>query len=111
MGEKHPPQNDLQGHAQSGGGATADTMVMVSQLIDDEEVGEKDNKKEKRKCPKPGCGHRSSKDVCKKCGTSMSIGSVASNVSDGGDCHSLVRTWMTDHRNENETSELIAGFA
>jgi len=39
----------------------------------------------------------------------MIIGSVANNVSDAG-CLGLVKTWMTDHGDENVTSVLIAGF-
>jgi len=104
---QHLPQDPVQGHAQTGRGATTEAVVMVSQLADAEQGGKLEKKKEKRKCPNPCCGHKSSKDVCSKCGTVLDA-EVAMNSSDAEDCHDPVRRWMNDHRDESPTDQLAA---
>jgi translation initiation factor 2 beta subunit (eIF-2beta)/eIF-5 len=95
---KHLPQDPVQGHAQMGRGATTEAVAMASQLADAQQEEKVEKKKEKRTCPNPSCGHRSSKEICSKCGTAM----------DSEGCRSLVEIWMNKHQADPPSDQLSA---
>jgi translation initiation factor 2 beta subunit (eIF-2beta)/eIF-5 len=95
---QHLPQEPVRWHAQTGRGATSEAVAMASQLADAKQQEKVEKKKEKRTCPNPSCGHRSSKEICSKCGTAM----------DSEGCCSLVEIWMNKHQADPPSDQLSA---
>eukprot|EP00929_Paragymnodinium_shiwhaense_P108001 TRINITY_DN74334_c0_g1_i1.p1 TRINITY_DN74334_c0_g1~~TRINITY_DN74334_c0_g1_i1.p1 ORF type:complete len:410 (-),score=111.39 TRINITY_DN74334_c0_g1_i1:162-1391(-) len=112
---QHLPQDADHGHAQHVRGATATTMQIASEMADSAEVaGKGEKKKEKHKCP--GCGHRSTKLVCSKCGAGMmnsngdETRSTVETLDDQVSGPLLVRQWMQARTDEDSISDLLGDF-
>merc|ERR1719161_1290872 len=84
-------------------------MARAAKLADAQQA-ELHEKKKRQKCPNPSCGHKTSKPVCSKCGTSMTPDKDATGalVDQGG--HACIQQWMQNNQDQNVSSELIADF-
>merc|ERR1719259_1041339 len=76
---QHLPQDVNHGHVGAAVGATAAAMSAAAHLADEEEQS---GEPRKMRCPNPGCRHKTSKAVCRKCGTQL--GGVADPPGEAG---------------------------
>merc|ERR1739844_90310 len=62
------------------------------------------------RCPNPACGHKTSKDVCRKCGATLVSESSDVVPAPLEECRARIRQWMERHNGATAATDLVRDF-